>query len=248
MRLNKRLRGRQHRKRRLIVAGFVCLSFVGAIFYYDFLTYLNLENFRNHKEMFLNLAEQKPLFFMLTLFISYTCMSIISPPGVLFFTLAAGFLFGFWKAVLLVSLSLTLGCLVAFLFCRIVFRRFIKKRISTQLKYILEEIDSDASYYLFAMRMIPFLPFIVPNFLMSLTSIKTKRYVIISYLGSLPYAVLSANAGTQLSKVQGLRDLFSIKILLSLLLIGLFPLIIKKVFQLIEKIKKQGMHSAQTAS
>lgn len=229
---------KKHRKTQFLMVCFSCFLLIGLVFYYDFFEYLNLENFKNHKDLLLRLAEQKPLFLMLTLFISYFSLAVLSLPGTMFFAMLAGFLFGFWKGVLLVSIAITLGCFISFLFFNIVLRRFIINKIPENWKYLLAEMNQHASYYLFAMRMIFVIPFIVPNFLMSLTDIKPRKYLIISYLANLPLTIIFVQAGLQISKINHIQDLLSFSIISSLAFLGCFPIIIKKVLKIVAQKKK----------
>ena len=224
-------------KKEIIIGAFLFVAIIGSAFSYDFIKYLDLETLREHKEILLSFAETNPLFLMTTLFIAYTSMAAVFVPGTLFFAMLVGFIFGFWKSVFLISLAFTVGSLFAFLFFKVALRKFVIDIIPDRYFYILEEVYLNPMQYLFAMRMMPFLPFIIPNFIMSLTDIKTREYVIVSYVGMLPYAMFSANAGIQLAKVDKLQDLISVKILLSFVAIGFFPLLAKKILKLTNLIK-----------
>jgi hypothetical protein len=47
--------------------------------------------------------------------------------------------------------------------------------------------------------------------------------------------VIFVNAGVQLSKINSMSDILSFNLILSFILIGLVPLIIKKLIQIIKK-------------
>lgn len=228
---------KKKRKAQFLIACFSSFFIIGFIFYYDFIGYLNLENFKNHKELLLHLANEKPLFLMLTLFVSYLSMAIVSLPGTMFFTMIAGFLFGFWKGILLVSVSLTLGCFICFLFFAVVLRPFVIKNMPERLNHLLEEINKDASYYLFAMRMIFIVPFIVPNFLMSLTHIKPRQFLWITYLSNFLITIFFVQAGLHISKINNIKDLISFRIILSLTFLGCLPILAKKILKMRAKKK-----------
>jgi len=64
---------------------------------------------------------------------------------------------------------------------------------------------------------------------------KTFTFYIVSQIGMFIGTIIFVNAGVQLSRINKISDILSIEIIISFILIGLVPLIIKK---LIEKFKK----------
>ena len=60
---------------------------------------------------------------------------------------------------------------------------------------------------------------------------KARTFYIISQIGMLIGTVVFVNAGVQLSKINNLADILSLNIIISFMLIGLVPLIIKKIIE-----------------
>ena len=68
---------------------------------------------------------------------------------------------------------------------------------------------------------------------MALTPIRTMTFFLVSLVGMLPATIVFVNAGTQLARIQSVGDILSFKLLGSFALLGLFPLITKKLVHFI---------------
>ena len=77
------------------------------------------------------------------------------------------------------------------------------------------------------LRLIPAFPFFVINLVMGITSIRLKTFFFVSQIGMLPATIIYVNAGTQLAELESPKDILSFPIIASLLILALFPFIIK---------------------
>ena len=91
-------------------------------------------------------------------------------------------------------------------------------------------IAKDGVYYLFFVRMTPIFPFFLINILFSVTKIKALQFYIVSQVGMLLGTLLFINAGTQISKINSIEDILNKYVIISLVLIALMPIVIKKTF------------------
>jgi len=80
--------------------------------------------------------------------------------------------------------------------------------------------------------MVPIFPFFLINLLFSVTKIKAFNFYIASQIGMLLGTALFINAGTQISKIKSLEDILDKYVIISLILIAILPLLIKKVLQI----------------
>ena len=64
----------------------------------------------------------------------------------------------------------------------------------------------------------------------SVTKIKALNFYIVSQIGMLLGTLLFINAGTQLSKINSIEDIFNKYVIISLVLIALIPIVVKKIF------------------
>ena len=67
---------------------------------------------------------------------------------------------------------------------------------------------------------------------MGLTPIRTLTFAFVSQIGMLAATIVFVNAGTQLAKISGPGDILSPQLLVSFVILGLFPLIAKKSIDL----------------
>ncbi|UWN50747.1 TVP38/TMEM64 family inner membrane protein YdjZ [Alcanivorax sp. ALC70] len=124
-------------------------------------------------------------------------------------TLAAGALFGFWVALLLVSFASSMGATLAFLAARFLFKDAVQERFGERLKKINAGVEKDGAFYLFTLRLIPAFPFFVINLVMALTPLKTWTFYWVSQVGMLAGTAVYVNAGTQLGELERLSGLLS---------------------------------------
>lgn len=167
-------------------------------------------------------------------FTLYVVVTGLSLPGAAIMTLAYGWMFGFWRALILVSLSATAGATVAFLMSRYLLRDVIQRRFSQQLAGLNSAFQQDGAYYLFTLRLIPAVPFFVVNAGMGLTPISVQTYWWVSQLGMLPGTMFYVYAGTSLPGLDELRNpsvtkILSPQLLVAFTILGLFPLVLKKI-------------------
>ena len=72
---------------------------------------------------------------------------------------------------------------------------------------------------------------------MGLTPIRLSTYYWVSQLGMFPATIVYVNAGTQLAKIEGLAGILSPGLIFSFALLGLFPVLSKKLLTLYKKKK-----------
>lgn len=167
----------------------------------------------------------------------YIVLTSLSLPVAGILTLFSGAVFGFIPGLLLVSIASSLGATVAFLLSRYLFGDAVQERFPEQLGPVNEGIKNDGAYYLFMLRMIPVIPYFVLNAVMALTPISTRRFFLATLAGMLPVSAILVNAGLQISLIETIGDILSPRLIISLALIGIFPLLVKKVFAIIKQRK-----------
>ena len=165
-----------------------------------------------------------PLLACGTYFVIYVLVSALSIPGATLITLLGGAVLPFGLAVVMVSFASTTGAILAMLTSRYLLAEWVSQRFPQQMRRVNAGIARDGAFYLFALRMMPLLPFFVVNLLAGVTSLSLWRYWWVSQLGMLPATLIYLNAGRQLSQLHSLADILSGGMLLAFALIGLLPL------------------------
>ncbi len=197
--------------------------------------HLTLEALKESQEKFAAMQAQSPWLTTLATFVIYVIVVALSLPGATIMSLAIGALFGFWVGILLVSFASTIGATLAFLASRYVLRDMIQRRLGDRLKGINEGMAKDGALYLFMLRLVPIFPFFLINLLMGLTQIHTATFCWVSQLGMLAGTLVYVNAGTQLARIDSLSGILSPQVLLSFTLLGVFPLLAKRIGQAIQR-------------
>ena len=197
--------------------------------------HLTLYALKEGQGKFAAMLEQSPWQVTLGAFVLYVAVVALSLPGATIMTLAMGALFGLWYGVLLVSFASTIGATLAFLISRYLLRDFVQHHFGDRLKAINGGMAEDGALYLFMLRLAPAVPFFLINLLMGLTRIRVGTFYWVSQLGMLAGTLVYVNAGVQLARIDSLSDIVSPEMLLSFALLGMLPLIAKRVVRLIRK-------------
>ena len=150
-------------------------------------------------------------------------------------TLIAGAIFGLSVGLVLVSFASTIGASIAFVLARYLFRDLVQRRFESALKPINEGVEKEGAFYLFALRLVPAVPFFAINVGMGLTPIRLWTFYWVSQLGMLAGTAVYVNAGQQLGQLESLSGIVSPMLIGSFVLLGLFPLIAKKVVEFVKR-------------
>ena len=210
---------------------------VAAYFLFDVGQYLTLAGIKGAVAQWEATYADNPVKVLAGFFAVYVGVTAASIPGAGFMTLAAGALFGVVTGTILVSFASTLGATLAFLSSRYVLRDNIEARFGEQLKAMNAGLERDGAFYLFTLRMIPYIPFFAINLVMGLTRIRTVTFMWVSQIGMLLGTVVYVNAGTQLAAIDDLKDLLSPTLLISFLLLAIVPWIAKAIISAIQRRK-----------
>ena len=221
-----------------IIKSFIIIFFLLSMmagFFFDIGQYLSFETIKEQHEKLILLIESNFIFYFILFFFIYIIVTAFALPFAAIKTVLAGALFGLIPGVILTSLASSIGSTLCFLMSRFVLRDFVQNKYSKYLDKINKGIKEDGIYYLFFLRLSPIFPFFIINLVFGLTKMKTMTFYIISQIGMLIGTVVFVNAGVQLSKISSMSDILSFNLILSFILIGLVPLIIKKLIQIIKK-------------
>jgi pyruvate/2-oxoglutarate dehydrogenase complex dihydrolipoamide dehydrogenase (E3) component/uncharacterized membrane protein YdjX (TVP38/TMEM64 family) len=210
---------------------------MGAFVALDLSRFLSFEQLKASQAGFSQLHAQQPFTVAAVYFLVYVLATALSFPGAVIITLAGGALFGLWQGLLLVSFASTIGATLAFLASRFVLREWVEVRFGQRLADINAGVDKEGAFYLFTLRLIPVVPFFLINLLMGLTRMKTGTFYVASQIGMLAGTAVYVNAGTQLAQLDSVQGILSPALLGSFVLLGIFPLLARRVLAAIQKRK-----------
>lgn len=214
---------------------FIIAALFSASYIFDFGAFFTLDNAKAQHYALQESIANNWILSSFTYFLIYLLMSALSLPGAATATLLGGALFGFGWALLLVSFASSIGATLAFLASRFLLKDWVQKKYHHKLSTINQGIEKEGASYLLTLRLIPLFPFFLINLLMGLTPISTRTFYVASQLGMLPGTMIYINAGTQLAQIDTLSGIVSPDVLFSLVLLGLFPIIIKTAISMIKK-------------
>ncbi|MDR0788380.1 MAG: FAD-dependent oxidoreductase [Gemmatimonadota bacterium] len=189
--------------------------------------WLTLDQLKASRDILVQLYESDPWRTALIFFGVYVLVAALSLPGATILTLAGGAIFGLGVGLLLVSFASSIGALLAFLLSRWLLRDIVRARFERPLALINAGLAGDGVTYLLMLRLIPVFPFWLVNLLMGLTAISPRQFYITSQAGMLAGTAIYVNAGTRLGGIRELTDILSPALLGSLLLLGMFPLLVR---------------------
>ncbi len=219
---------------RILLVIFIAMLIAG-FFYFDLNQIFSLQYLKDSLADFENFKAQNWLLTASIFLGIYIISTALSLPGAAILTIAAGALFGLIWGVVLVSFASSIGATLAFLVSRYLLQSTVQKRFGKRLDTINRGIEKEGAFYLFTLRLVPVFPFFLINLVMGLTKIKTVTFYWVSQLGMLLGTIVYVNAGTQLGQLQTLSGIASPDILISFTLLGVFPLIAKKILEVIQR-------------
>ncbi|MCY3841192.1 MAG: TVP38/TMEM64 family protein [Gammaproteobacteria bacterium] len=222
-------------KRNQIILLGAIVVLVALFFVFDLGRYLNLEYFQEQRSAVVGLYQENTLLFIVAFMAIYIAMAALSLPGAAIMTLAAGAVFGLPVGLVLVSFASTIGATLACLLARYLFRDAVQNRFGKYLGRINEGVEKDGAFYLFAMRLVPAIPFFVINLVMALTPIRLWTFYWVSQIGMLAGTAVYVNAGKEIGQLESLSGVLSPTLVISFVLLGVFPFIAKQALNLISK-------------
>ncbi len=220
-----------------IILFIVVALFIAMFFVFDLKEFFTVDFFETQRDAIAAFQNENPWLVVIAFFLIYVLVTGTSLPGAAILTLIAGALFGLVQGVILVSFASTMGATMAFTITRFVFRDAVRKRFGQFLTAIDRGVEREGAFYLFALRLVPAVPFFVVNLVMALTPISTWRFYWVSQIGMLFGTIVYVNAGAELGQIESVGDILSPRLWISFVFLGLAPLLAKKLLDLIKSRK-----------
>lgn len=234
--------------------GLITLLVAGAIGGYWLLgDRLSLEYLASQESALRDYRQQDPAWAAAVAIAVYVAVTGFSLPGAVVLTLACGWYFGFWQGLVIVSFGSTGGATLAFLMTRYLLQGWVQQKFASRLQSINEALEREGAFYLFTLRLIPAVPFFVINAVMGLTKIRVFTFWWVSQLGMLPGTVAYVYAGSTVPSLRQLADegigtVVSWQLLLAFAMLGVLPLVIKRVMLFFSRRPPQDANSAHPST
>lgn len=222
--------------RHLPLIGIVIVAIIGAFTLSD---YLSFETLAENREALLGFRDSNYVLTVLLFIAAYVIVVAFSLPGATVMTLAGGFLFATFPGALFNMVGATLGAIGIFLAARWGLGEKLAAKMDASdgaIKRIKAGIDENQWSMLFLIRLVPAVPFFVANLVPALVGVPLRRFVITTFLGIIPGAVVFTSVGAGLGGVfdrgetPNLGIIFEPQILLPILglcVLAALPIVIK---------------------
>ena len=169
----------------------------------------------------------KPLAFLSIFSLLYLAKQALAIPGSFFLNLLAGAVIGNHMALPLVCLMTAMGASLCFLLSSLIGSLFrIYNWSSVQkLSNSIDKNRSNLFWYLVTIRIFPF----TPNWLLNLASpwlrIPLRTFFFSMLIGTVPYALVSTQAGLLLNEIESVNDIITPSIVMKLSFISILALL-----------------------
>ncbi len=221
-----------------IIIVLVVIGFIAAFKIFNIGDYLSLSYIKESQEKFEILYTGHRTTVIAGYMGIYILVTSLSLPGAAVMTLAGGAFFGLLAGTIIVSFASTIGATLACFVSRFILRDWIQGKFGNKLKTVNEGIAKEGTLYLFTLRLIPVFPFWLINLVMGLTKMPLRTFFWVSQIGMLAGTIVFVNAGKELAKIDSLSGILSPTLILSFVILGLFPITAKKLLALYKKRKK----------
>jgi len=213
---------------KIIIACVIVLG-IAAFQYFDLGQYLTLEYIKLSQSKLQELYLGNRVLVITSYMVIYIAVTALSLPGAVVLTLAGGGLFGLMVGTLAVSFASTIGATLACLVSRFFLREWVQNKFGEKLTTINIGVEKEGAFYLFSLRLVPIFPFFMINLLMGLTRMRLSTFYWVSQIGMLAGTIVFVNAGKELAKIDSLSGIMSPGLLGSFVVLGIFPITVKKL-------------------
>lgn len=166
--------------------------------------YLSFETLRDNRAELLAFRDDQYLATVVVFIAAYVGIVAFSLPGATVATLTGGFLFATFPGALFNVLAATIGASAIFLAARWGLGDRLGAKLEVgegRIKRIKDGIDENQWAMLFLIRLVPAVPFFVANLLPAFLEVPLYRFVVTTFLGIIPGAVVFTSIGAGLGEV-----------------------------------------------
>lgn len=203
--------------------------------------YLSFQTLADNREALIAFRDANYLLTAGLFMLAYALIVTFSLPGATIATLTGGFLFATFPGALFNVAGATLGATAIFMAAQTSFGAKLGERLEGSegiTKRFKDAIDENQWSALFLLRLVPAVPFFIANLLPAVFEVPLKRYVITTFLGIMPGAIVYTSVGAGLGEVfargetPNLGIIFEPQVLLPILglsALAALPIILKAV-------------------
>lgn len=166
-------------------------------------------------------------------FLIYTVVSIF--PGTSGKSIIAGWLFGFWQSLVMVTVSLTVAGLIGFGISRYLLRDTVERWIGSNIRALDRHLEQDGVFYMLTLRMLH-VPFTLVNYAAGATTLPASTFAWTTCFGLVPSTAIFVGLGNGLPTLErlaaeGAKGLLSWPLAIALVLMGVVPWVLRALIR-----------------
>lgn len=191
--------------------------------------YVSLEELAQQEQRIRNYIDNNSLSAFLIGFSIYTALALV--PGTGGKAIVSGWLFGFWQAMTIVTVGLTVAAMVIFSLSRYLIRDAIERHYSSFLTLMNRHLAKEGAFYLLTLRM-AHAPYSIVNPVSGASRVSSWTFFWTTVIGLLPANVIWIYVGISLPSLielaqNGPEAFLSLPLLVALISCALLPLLIR---------------------
>ena len=166
--------------------------------------YLNFETLRDNREALLAFRDENFLLLSVIFILGYAAIIAFALPGAAIASITGGFLFAMFPGTLFNMIAATLGATGTFMAARYGIGEAAEQKLAESkgvMGRIKKGIDENQWETLFLVRLLPIFPFFVANLALSVVGVPLWKYVVGTFFGILPGALVYTSIGAGRSDV-----------------------------------------------
>jgi len=187
--------------RNLPLIAILAVAVIGAFTLRD---YLSFQALADNREQLIAFRDANYLLTVMAFMAIYVVIVAFSLPGATIATLTGGFLFATFPGALFNITAATVGATIIFVAAQWGLGEKLSAKMDSSsgaVKKIKEGIDENQWSMLFLIRLVPAVPFFVANLVPALVGVPLYRFVVTTFVGIIPGAVVYTSVGAGLGEV-----------------------------------------------
>lgn len=216
--------GRGHK---LIVLAIVAIPLTILAWYVN--VYVSLEDLVNQENRIRSAIELNPWSSFMVGFGIYCGLALV--PGTGGKGIVYGWLFGFWQALTIVSVGLTLAAMATFSLSRFLIRETIERRYASFLALMNTHLEKEGAFYLLTLRM-AHAPYSIVNPVSGASRVRTWTFFWTTAIGLIPANAIWVYVGIRLPSLRelattGAESFIDLPLIAALIACGTFPILVR---------------------
>ena len=212
-------------KRKLTVLIIISLLLVALAWYVN--NSVSLETLAMQEDRFRSAIALNPWQSFLIGFVVYTGIALV--PGTGGKAIVYGWLFGFWQALIIATVGLTIAAMAIFTLSRYLFQAAIERRYSSFVTLMNANIEKEGAFYLLTLRMIH-APFSIVNPVSGASRVPSWTFFWTTAVGLLPANAIWVYVGLSLPSLrelatEGAGAFIDTPLIVALVGCGAFPIV-----------------------